>query len=58
MTELLAQAVDLGYTFFDAAEVYAYREHPHDNEELVGAAAEALSGQNRACLPSLAFTLT
>ena len=38
MTELLAQAVDLGYTFFDTAEVYGTPEHPHDNEKLVGAA--------------------
>lgn len=38
MTELLAQAVDLGYTFFDTAEVYGTAERPHDNEELLGAA--------------------
>ena len=38
MTELLARAVDMGYTFFDTAEVYGTPEHPHDNEELVGAA--------------------
>ena len=38
MTELLAQAVDMGYTFFDTAEVYGTAEHSHDNEELVGAA--------------------
>ena len=38
MTELLAQAVDMGYTFFDTAEVYGTPECPHDNEELVGAA--------------------
>ena len=38
MTELLAQAVDLDYTFFDTAEVYGTPKHPHDNEELVGAA--------------------
>lgn len=38
MAELLAQAVDLGYTFFDTAEVYGTPERPHDNEELVGAA--------------------
>lgn len=38
MTELLAQAVDMGYTFFDTAEVYGTPENPHDNEELVGAA--------------------
>ena len=38
MTELLAQAVDKGYTFFDTAEVYGTPGNPHDNEELVGAA--------------------
>lgn len=38
MTRLIAQAVDQGCTFFDTAETYGTREHPHDNEELVGAA--------------------
>lgn len=38
MTELLARAVDMGYTFFDTAEVYGTAENPHDNEELVGRA--------------------
>lgn len=38
MRELMAQAVDIGYTFFDTAEVYGTPENPHDNEELVGAA--------------------
>lgn len=38
MTELLAQAVDRGYTFFDTAEVYGTLENPHDNEELLGEA--------------------
>ena len=38
MTELIAQAVDQGCTFFDTAETYGTRECPHDNEELVGAA--------------------
>lgn len=38
MTQLLAQAVDMGYTFFDTAEVYGTPENPHDNEELVGSA--------------------
>lgn len=38
MTELLARAVDLGYRFFDTAEVYGTPERPHDNEELLGAA--------------------
>lgn len=38
MTELLARAVDIGYTFFDTAEIYGTPENPHDNEMLVGAA--------------------
>lgn len=38
MIKLLAEAVDMGYTFFDTAEVYGTPEMPHDNEELVGAA--------------------
>ena len=38
MTELLAQALDMGYTFFDTAEVYGTPENPYDNEELVGQA--------------------
>ena len=38
MTGLLAQAVDMGYTLFDTAEVYGTAEAPHDNEELLGAA--------------------
>lgn len=36
MTEMLAKAVDMGYTFFDTAEVYGTAERPHDNEELLG----------------------
>lgn len=36
MTELLALAVDMGYTFFDTAEVYGTNMNPHDNEELLG----------------------
>lgn len=38
MTELLAQAVDFGYTFFDTAEVYGTPEDPHANETLLGEA--------------------
>ena len=38
MKELIAQAVDMGYTFFDTAEVYGTPENPHDNEKLVGEA--------------------
>ena len=36
MTELLAKAVELGYDFFDTAEVYGTPDNPHDNEELLG----------------------
>lgn len=38
MTGLLSDAVAMGYTFFDTAEVYGTPESPHDNEELLGAA--------------------
>lgn len=37
MIKLLQKAVDLGYTFFDTAEVYG----PHTNEELLGEALKA-----------------
>ena len=36
--ELIAQAVEIGYNFFDTAEIYGTPENPHDNEELLGAA--------------------
>ncbi|MDO5395570.1 MAG: aldo/keto reductase [Bacteroidales bacterium] len=36
MAELLADAVDMGYTFFDTAEAYGTDTNPHDNESLVG----------------------
>lgn len=38
MTRLLEQSIELGYTFFDTAEVYGTAENPHDNEELLGEA--------------------
>ena len=38
---LIRRAAEIGYTFFDTAEVYGTQEDPHINEELVG---EALSG--------------
>ena len=40
MEELLTYAVDMGYTFFDTAEVYGTPDHPHHNEELLGKALE------------------
>lgn len=36
MTELLGYAVDMGYTFFDTAELYGTPDDPHANEELLG----------------------
>lgn len=50
MTELLSQAVDMGYTFFDTAEVYGTQENPHDNEELLGEALKPY--RNRIVLAS------
>lgn len=38
MKELLSQAVDIGYTFFDTAECYGMPESPYHNEELIGEA--------------------
>lgn len=35
---LLRRAFDLGYTFFDTAEVYGTADDPHVNESLVGKA--------------------
>lgn len=37
----IQKAVDLGYTFFDTAEVYGTAGNPHENEELVGAALKS-----------------
>ena len=42
MTELLSDAVEMGYTFFDTAEVYGTADRPHDNEELLGRALRSL----------------
>ena len=36
MESLIADAVEMGYTFFDTAEVYGTPEDPHHNESLVG----------------------
>ena len=45
---LLRQAVDLGYTFFDTAEVYGTPADPHANETLV---CKALAGRQVAFSP-------
>ncbi len=38
MMQLLADAVCMGYNFFDTAEIYGTQLEPHHNEELVGLA--------------------
>jgi aryl-alcohol dehydrogenase-like predicted oxidoreductase len=38
-------AFDLGYTFFDTAEIYGSEADPHDNERLVGEALRDIRGQ-------------
>lgn len=38
---LIQQAVDMGYTFFDTAEVYGTPADPHQNEVLVGEALKS-----------------
>lgn len=45
MTELLAHGIELGYTFFDTAEVYGTPLNPHDNEELLGEALRPYRNQ-------------
>ena len=34
--ELLEEAIELGCTFFDTAEIYGTEDNPHHNEELLG----------------------
>lgn len=36
--QLIKQAVSMGYTFFDTAEIYGTSENPHQNEVLTGKA--------------------
>ena len=38
MRTLLADAVEMGYTLFETAEIYGTDTNPHDNEELLGEA--------------------
>ncbi len=42
---LIRRAFDLGYTFFDTAEVYGTSDDPHINEELVGKALAPIRDQ-------------
>lgn len=43
--DLIAQAVDMGYTFFDTAPLYGTEDAPHDNEELLGEALKPYRNQ-------------
>ncbi|MBO5283949.1 MAG: aldo/keto reductase [Lachnospiraceae bacterium] len=40
--QMLRNAYELGYTFFDTAEVYGTQEDPHINEQLVGEALKPI----------------
>lgn len=42
---MIQRAYEMGYTFFDTAEVYGTPEDPHQNEELVGEALKWVRGQ-------------
>lgn len=42
---LIQQAADMGYSFFDTAEVYGTADNPHHNEKLVGAALKSRRNQ-------------
>lgn len=42
---MIRGAYEMGYTFFDTAEVYGTQEDPHQNEELVGEALKGVRGQ-------------
>ena len=40
--EMIRAAFDIGYTFFDTAEVYGTQDDPHQNEILVGEAIKPI----------------
>lgn len=42
---LIQKAAEMGYTFFDTAEVYGSDINPHENEEIVGEALENIRDQ-------------
>ena len=42
--KLIRGAYDMGYTFFDTAEVYGTADDPHVNERIVGRALESVRG--------------
>lgn len=55
MKRLIAEAVDLGVTMFDTAEVYGTPDDPHHNEKLVG---EALAPYRDKVVIATKFGLT
>ena len=55
MTDLLADAVEMSYTFFDTAEIYGTADRPHHNEELLG---EALRPYRNRIVLATKFGLT
>lgn len=55
MKRLLADAVDMGYTLFDTAEIYGTPDDPHANERLVG---EALHPYRNNIILATKFGLT
>lgn len=55
MSRLLVDAVDMGYTMFDTAEIYGTVNDPHGNEELLG---EALNKYRNRIVLATKFGLT
>jgi aryl-alcohol dehydrogenase-like predicted oxidoreductase len=55
MISLLHKAVEMGYTYFDTAEIYGTPDDPHHNEVLVG---EALKQYRNQVVISTKFGLT
>ena len=55
MTDLLADAVEMGYDFFDTVEIYGTADRPHHNEELLG---EALRPYRNRIVLATKFGLT
>ena len=55
MSRLLGDAVEMGYTMFDTAEIYGTVDDPHANEELLG---EALNKYRNRIVLATKFGLT
>ena len=55
MIRLMHEAIELGYTMFDTAEVYGTADDPHHNEKLVG---EALRGKRDKVVIATKFGLS